>query len=274
MSNTEQTARDMGWRPKEEFRGDDTRWVDAETFVNRGENFIPILRADRNSLREENAAIRASLAETKDLLRTHQESVEELKRFHNVNTARQVQQAKEGLIRQLKEAREINDVDSEVAIHEQLVELNTPKAEEPAKLEVKAQPTTAAIDPVTAKWTETNAWFNEKPRLRGLAMGIAEELRKSDPTLTSNAFYAKLDEEMAQYLEPVESARVSSKVGSGRTSGGGSSPRGKVFTDLPADAKTACESFAAKLVGKGRLYPDLAAWQSEYTKQYFEGETQ
>ena len=45
MSDIEQTARDMGWRPQEEFRGEASKWVDAQTFVSSGENFLPILRA-------------------------------------------------------------------------------------------------------------------------------------------------------------------------------------------------------------------------------------
>jgi hypothetical protein len=34
----------MGWVPSDEFRGDADRWVDAETFLERGENIMPILK--------------------------------------------------------------------------------------------------------------------------------------------------------------------------------------------------------------------------------------
>jgi hypothetical protein len=272
--NIEQTAREMGWRPKEEFRGDEEKWVTAQEFVNRGENFIPILRKDRDNLREENAAIKRSLQETRELLQAHQESVEELRRYHTVETERRVKAAKADLARQLKEAREVNDVDSELLIQEQLSELNAPPAPPPPK--PAPAPAPVQIDPTTKEWMAANPWFDQKPRLRSLAMGIAQELKQANPTLDGKAFYAKLDEEMAEYLEPLQPVgRPTNKVGSGRTGApGGSGIRTRTYADLPAEAKAACDEFASKLVGKGRIHADLAAWQAEYTKQYFEGEAQ
>jgi len=49
----ETKAKAMGWSPKDEFRGDPDRWVDAETYVRRGEEFIPFLRANNKKLEEE-----------------------------------------------------------------------------------------------------------------------------------------------------------------------------------------------------------------------------
>ena len=34
----------LGWAPKESFRGDPQLWMDAKTYVNRGEQIMPILR--------------------------------------------------------------------------------------------------------------------------------------------------------------------------------------------------------------------------------------
>ena len=84
-TEVEQAAREMGWRPKEEFRGDTAKWVDAETFVSRGENFIPILRADREKLRGENAEIKSALAETKTLLQAYSTSTFDVKLFKVLN---------------------------------------------------------------------------------------------------------------------------------------------------------------------------------------------
>ena len=47
MADAETAAREMGWRPKEEFRGEAEKWVDAETFVSRGEHFLPHPLSDR-----------------------------------------------------------------------------------------------------------------------------------------------------------------------------------------------------------------------------------
>ena len=33
MADVEARAREMGWKPQEEFHGDPSRWVDAEAYV-------------------------------------------------------------------------------------------------------------------------------------------------------------------------------------------------------------------------------------------------
>lgn len=271
----EQAAREMGWRPQEEFRGDLTKWVDAETFVSRGENFIPILRKDREELRAENADIKRSLAETRALLETSQAAIEELKKFHSEDTARQVERARKALVQQLKEAREAGDVDSEVKIQDELAEIRTaqaaPEATPAAKPAVSPPP---AIDPDLVAWQKDNTWFAEKPRLRGLALGIAEELRASEPKLVGKAFYERITEEMQEYLDPAPAQRPANKVGGGRgsPSNGAAGARERTYTDLPAEAKAACAEWSRKLVGPGKAYKDEASWQAYYATQYFSGE--
>lgn len=46
----EAEARLQGWRPKEEFPGDQNRWVDAETFVKRADEVMPLLKAQNKQL--------------------------------------------------------------------------------------------------------------------------------------------------------------------------------------------------------------------------------
>lgn len=274
--NVEQVAREMGWRPQAEFRGDQSKWVDAETFVSRGENFIPILRADREKLRGEVAETKAALTETQQLLKASQEAIAELQRYHSEDTARQVEKAKKDLVKQLREARDNGDVEAEVEIQDELSKIRTAQAA-PAPAPKPAAPATPpapATDPEQAAWLEANTWFKTSPRLRGLAMGVAEELRSKNASLKGKAFYDAIDEEMAEYLDPP--TRGADKVGGGRGpsggSGGGSGGRQKTYADLPSDAKAACDQYASKLVGPGRAHKDLASWQAQYAKDYFAAE--
>src|SRR5687768_16654653 len=48
----EDKARRMGWRPRAEYGGDPTRWVDAETFVRRGDEILPFVQANNRKLEQ------------------------------------------------------------------------------------------------------------------------------------------------------------------------------------------------------------------------------
>ncbi|HMX93405.1 MAG TPA: hypothetical protein PLY42_18695, partial [Nitrospira sp.] len=54
----ETEARDLGWRPEEDFKGDKSLWVDAQTFVKRGEEVMPILKSQLKTLKGELAEMR------------------------------------------------------------------------------------------------------------------------------------------------------------------------------------------------------------------------
>ena len=278
MSTTiEQDAREIGWRPKEEFRGDPSKWVDAETFVTRGENFIPILRADREKLRGENNEIRAALTETQTLLKASQEAIAELKKYHTEDTARQVERVRREIVEQLKEARADNDVEGELKLQRELNKLETAQAApEPAKPAPAAAPAASApVDPDFQAWSTENPWFATKPRLRMLAVGIAEEVKASEPSLKGKAFFERISEEMAQYLGPQEGRGTDKVAGGGRPSGGssgGPGRRAKTYADLPADARAACDTYSSKLVGPGRVHKDLDSWRAQYAKDFFAGE--
>jgi hypothetical protein len=69
ISPTEKAARDAGWRPKEEFSGDEASWVDAGEFLRRGELFAKIssqnkevkeLRKAIEDIKKHNQSIRES----------------------------------------------------------------------------------------------------------------------------------------------------------------------------------------------------------------------
>lgn len=48
----EAEARIQGWRPQEEFRGDPSKWTDAETFVKRGEEILPFVKKENAHLKQ------------------------------------------------------------------------------------------------------------------------------------------------------------------------------------------------------------------------------
>lgn len=276
-SQAEAAARDMGWRPLAEFRGDPTKWVDADVFVSRGEHFLPILRANNKRLQDQVAEQNATLEETRALLTASQESIKELKKFHDEDTARQVAKARKDLVAEIKQAREDGDVDREMTLQGEVNRLDIAVANAPAASPspAPAAPSKQAPqDPEFLAWEADNSWFKTDPKKHALAIATATELRR-DPAnnkLIGRAFYDRITEEVEAYLAP---AGQPSKVGSSRSSGGNAPTppaASRKFSDLPTEAQDACATYAKKLVGPGRAYKDLDTWRAEYTKKYFEGE--
>jgi hypothetical protein len=57
----EAEAREHGWSPKEDFKGDTARWVDAETFMKRADEMMPLLKAQNSRLKRDIDAMRKDL---------------------------------------------------------------------------------------------------------------------------------------------------------------------------------------------------------------------
>lgn len=270
-------ARESGWRPKEEFRGDPEKWVEADVWVTRGENFFPIIKADRDRARAEAQELRAKTKELSDLLTASQEAIQALKEHQSETTKRHVKAAESALKTRLREAREAGNLDEELAIQDELTDLRAAReaAPAPAPKPAPAPPAPAAPteDPATAAWVGANPWFTSNARKRGYAMGVADEIRNDPATkgLVGKAFFEELDRRLAD--DPVINPPAPNKFADGKPAGSpstsGASGRKLGYADLPADAKAACDSQAKLLVGPGRAFKNADEWRANYAATYF-----
>jgi len=112
MSDIEQRARDMGWRPKEEFQGQEDRWVDAKTFVERGENIMPILKERLGKMEDTLASVRSDHQKT-------QSSLKKLAEWHRGTWKRQYNKALQELQDGKRAAVAQADTDRYSALEEQ-----------------------------------------------------------------------------------------------------------------------------------------------------------
>ena len=265
IPEVESKARHLGWVPKDEFRGNPEKWVDADIFVERGEHIMPILRENNKRLESEVARLQA-------LVQGSIESTEELKRFHAEDVKRQIERTKAALKEEIKQARTEGDFDLEMDLQEKLAEVKAmPVQPQVVTDAVNAARAQAPFNPHLQEWMQENPWFGKDPRKTSLAVGIGHELRE-DPAnvgLVGRKFYERVNQEMHDYLNP---RSASSKVESSRNSGSGRSSRERGYADLPSDAKEACDKDAKKLVGPGKAFKDREAWGKYYAEQYFRGE--
>lgn len=273
----EAQAREMGWVPQDQFRGDTAKWVDAPTFVKRGEEVMPLLKANNKRLVSELDQLRGQLTETQALVRAGQEAIDALKENQTEFTKAAVQRTKAEIRVALRAARESQDVTAIEELEEQLDDIRDTereiKSKPPAAAPAPAQP---RQDPEFISWQRDNPWFGkqtgEDARRTAYVIAEAQALR-SDPEnkgLVGRAFYEKAAANVDAILNPRQTnSRVESGTGGGSEGSGKGSPGKKTYRDLPAEAKAVCDRQQAMLVGQGRAFKTAAEWQQNYADQYF-----
>lgn len=273
----EQEAKNIGWAPKDQYKGDPDKWVDAHTFIERGQHLMPILRKNNEKLQSDISHVRAENAKLQDLVRASQESIEALQEFNNEETKRQVEKAKREVLAGIKAARKEGDVDTEVDLTAELADLNAAAAEaknKPAKEKPNGEDKNAGtVHPDFKAWAAENPWYGVDPIKTHLSLGIAEQMRLSGDTRLGRPFMDDVTAEVAR-REAAMSGKPAGKVEGTRGGAAARPATGKRFSDLPADAQAACHRFASRLVGAGRAYKDMEAWEAAYTTKYLEGEAQ
>ncbi len=267
--NVEQKARELGWSPKEEFRGDPEKWIEAGEFVRRGEELMPILKANNRKLHDKVNALESEVTSTKNLLKNATESIAALKEFTTKETIKAARADTKVLVKEIKAAREDGDVEAETELTEKLGEARKAiKDAEAAPPPPKDAP--PAEDPVKEKifkeWAAENPWFGEDEVKAEVAIAIGRRLQAADRSLTGRALLDKVTVEIEKRFPSPKG--VSKVEGGTHSNGGGGSEGKKSYADLPADAKHACDDFAKRLVGPGRAYKDLSEWRKAYVQTY------
>lgn len=241
----EKEARTFGWVPREEFRGSDSEWADAESFVKRGKEINPILRKNNELLLKKLDQATLEMAEVK-------KAAKEFEKFQREAADRKVKEITNQL-EELKQARKeaitANDGDSVVAIEDQIDTLKADKvaAQQEAKEPVKEEPKQSeqVLDPLVVTWMDENPWFGADRRMTVMADEIGKELNLKSPHLRGKDFFDALNEELKEVFpeklgkkerpNPVEG----NSRGSSRPSTGGA----QSYKNLPSDAKQACDRF-------------------------------
>ena len=276
-SEVEVKARNMGWLPKEQFKGQADKWIPAETFVERGETFVPYLKANNRKLEGKLNEAVGEIHSLKDMLKSNQEQIDALLAYNSEFNKQRVAEQRKGIVAGIKEAREAGDVETEEQLREQLgatrAALAKAEVKPAAREEIKPniQPS-EAVKAAFEGFRETHTWYDEDPDMRSVLIGkmqtkmLDPEFKKLSP--------AEQFEAAAQEVESrfgMNSARAKSKYEGG---GGGQGPgsvvtKGKGYAELPEEAKAGCERYAAKLVGPKKTYKTETEWQQKFAEDYW-----
>ena len=263
VQETEKEARAQGWVPKDEFRGKETDWIEAEVFVQRGREINPILRKNNERIQKELDKAKKDLEELRI-------GVEEFKKFTKEATDKKIANYEVELVT-LREQKKlaISSGDGELAVQldDQMDAVKEARAaaKEDAKEVVKEAEKAPTTSPKIEAWVEDNQWYKTNKAMSTATNAIAEEVRASYPFYTEDQFLEELDKRLEDTFSPEKLGRkvkAKNPMDSGsNTSTAGSSSKGKnTYANLPQDAKEACDMFVKQGLVKNR---------EEYVESYF-----
>lgn len=183
----EAKAREMGWRPKEEWEGDDSGWMEAPAFVERQEKLTD--RADvaaQNEIKRlkgELTTLRSEQAETK-------QTIEDFKGWQTKAEERIYKKALKDLQAQQRAAVESGDTDAFDSASKEIGEL----VEETRKPAETRQP---PENPAFKDWKRDNTWYEKNYELTAFAEQIGPIIARSERFNPEDpAFYERITEEV------------------------------------------------------------------------------
>jgi hypothetical protein len=221
----EAEARSLGWIPKEEFKGDDAKFVDAETFLKRSDEVMPFLKKQNQALRTEMEKLKRSIKQVNEFATKAEERAY---------------------------ARAIADLE---ARHEDAIEEgDTAKAREIAKeMREIAKPTPAAVQFTEQQVTralidfrDENPWYDEGGKYADYAALVADEHKDLAQTTPPHEFFKMIGDKVRERYPEVdkpkaERARPRNPVEGVTNRGSGT--RGRSFADLPVEAQRMAEKW-------------------------------
>lgn len=156
-SPIEQKALEMGWRPKDEFDGDEEDFIDAKEFVRRKPLFERIEHQSK-----ELKAVRKALEEFKG----HYSKVQETEYKRALSELKATQRA----------ALAEGDIEKYHALNEAIDEVQD-EAKELAQERDNIQVVEEVVDPRFQVWANRNPWYQSSPGMRNYADEVGKRLQ-------------------------------------------------------------------------------------------------
>jgi hypothetical protein len=228
----ESEARQEGWRPKEEWNGDETKWVDAESFVKKGENILPIVRKKLKS-------VEARLEQVSETARKHDEWTKKAiqkEREKNKEMLAELEVARAQAITD-GDGQEFTRTDREI---QRLRESDGP------------DPTVDEYNKIANKWASENEWYMKDQDLHIYADGLADII--ANEGYTGQAYFNELTRRVKE-SHPDKFENKARKKPNGVDEGGSKSTseaKPKSYGALPKDAQAACDAFVRDIPGYKR----------------------
>lgn len=232
----ESEAREQGWVPKDDFKGDAHKWVDAGEFIRRGELFAKIESQNKK-------------------LKSMEDTMSQFKQHHDKVQENAYKKALLDLRAAKKEALVEGDADKVIAVDEQIEEVRTEAAR--AQAQAQSRPATQEEHPEFVAFKTRNGWYENNKAMRAWADARGEELVRGgkSPSEVLNLVAKEAREEFPQRFENPNRSKPGAVEAS--TNNGVKGSRGETYTPNETE-----KSLARKFVRDG-LFKNEAEYYKE-----------
>lgn len=241
--NYEQEARQDGWVPKEDWKGPEERWTEAQAFVEKGEKINGMLKGKVGRLEDRVESLMRSNADFKTYTDGQREA--QSKRHKQEIAALEDQRAQAITDGNGQEAvrveREIKQLDSEQP--------------PPVNAEVHSQ--------MAQHWASENQWYATNQKLSGYADGIAERIVQQG--YTGQAYFNELTRQVKETFPEEFNNPNKNKPNGVETSGSQETPsKEQSWESLPAADKKTAERFIRDIPGMTQeSFLETYEWEGE-----------
>jgi len=228
-------AATMGHSAKEDWRGSPDDWVDAKTFVERGEKILPIVRSENRRLKKEMTDLKSNYTtQSRILKKLVDTSYEENKRTHEkILTDLKVQK---------REAMKENDGAQTAELDAEIEDF---EKRAPKKVEVEDEkPADADWQGHLDGWIENNRWYESDPLMAADAEGMFKTLGDAGHVSREKALEIVAKEIKEKYPNKFSNPKRKTAATVETPGGGGSGNVG--YAALPVGAKKVFESEVAE----------------------------
>ena len=231
-------AKRMGWVDKEDFKGDPEKWVEAERFVERGENELPIMRERLKKLDGTVMTLNQTIESMRGTYAEYQQ------RQHDLEE-RAYKRALKDLTAKQKEAVKLGDEAAFDALEQEKSELKAPEPVKPVKTESAAEKEFKA-------WVEDNKWYLDDKELQAYASTVSTYVQARDGLPDGRSLYEAVKKEVQlRFPEKFENQnrKKRSVVVGDSDDPPPKSTEGRTFADLPKEAQQQCLRFMKDIPG-------------------------
>lgn len=266
--SVEDRARQMGWKPKDEFSGPEDKWVSAEEFVRVGDEALPVLRERLRMMNSRDVKNQKQIDNLTQQISQLTETMTEFRDHARRSEERAFERAKKQIEADMDRAAEEGDMDEYKAKKQKLSEISAQEAQKKTAAAEKGKeqkPEGGEELPASVREfiKENSSWWEKDIVLTNTAIAMHQENLDSGMSEDESmeVLRDQLEETMpSRFKGKTKTRRRRNAVGESTLSRGGSPKGGKhTYENLPREAKEACDRFVRDIPGYTR---------EEYLKEF------